>query len=97
MSETPSEILDLAKASKVELAEFAERHGVGLESLEGCQKYIETAAPFRGRFELLAFIHESAASTVVLRLVRDDSAWVELPPDFPTEHLRALLELLDEA
>jgi hypothetical protein len=33
---------------------------------------------------------------VVLRLVRDDSDWVEVPTDFPSEHLIALLEILDE-
>ena len=100
MSDAPSEILDLAKASVVELAEFAERHGIALDLLERCQKHIETAAPFRGRFQLLALALDSspsAASMLVLRLVRDDSASVELPASFPTEHLQALLELLDEA
>ena len=97
MSDASSDLLDLAKASTAELAEFAQRHGIALELLERCQKYIEAAAPFHGRFELLALIHESAASTLVLRLVRDERTWVELPSDFPLEHLRALLELLDEA
>jgi hypothetical protein len=34
---------------------------------------------------------------LVLRLVRDDGAWVELPTEFPTEHLAALLEILGES
>jgi hypothetical protein len=33
---------------------------------------------------------------LVLRLIRDDGAWVELPREFPSEHSSALLEILQE-
>jgi hypothetical protein len=94
-----AETLDLAKASGVELAEFAHRHGVAVDRLQRCQEYLQTSAPFRGKFELLALVRESDPSVVpalVLRLVRDDGAWIELPSDFPREHLLALLDLLHE-
>jgi hypothetical protein len=45
---------------------------------------------------LTAESEASAEPTLVLRLVRDDGAWVEVPTDFPSEHLVALLEILEE-
>jgi hypothetical protein len=92
--------IDLATASSIELAEFAQRHGVEFERLERCRQYLRTAAPIGGEFKLLALTGESetgAVPALVLRLVRDDGAWVELPTDFPSEHLAALLEILDES
>jgi hypothetical protein len=91
--------LDLAEASVAELAEFAQRYGVSVERLERCQQYLRASAPIRGKFELLVLTAESETSaepTLVLRLVRDDGAWVEVPTDFPSEHLVALLETLEE-
>jgi hypothetical protein len=91
--------LDLAEASGAELAEFAQRHGVSVERLERCQQYLMASAPIRAKFEVLVLTAESEASaesTLVLRLVRDDGAWVEVPTDFPSEHLVALLEILEE-
>lgn len=99
MSDTDRRVLDLAEASRAELAEFCERHGVALERVERCQEYMRTSAPIRVKFELLALARESQPDTeltLVLRLVRDDGAWVELPTDFPSEHLTALLEILEE-
>jgi hypothetical protein len=91
--------LDLAKASGAELAEFSQRHGMAVDLLERCQQYLRTSGPIRAKFELLVLTAEpeaSAVPAVVLRLVRDDSDWVEVPTDFPSEHLIALLEILDE-
>jgi hypothetical protein len=92
--------LDLAEASSIELAEFAQRHGVALDQLERCKEYLRTSALTRAKFKLLPLTRGSEADAVpalVLRLVRDDGAWVELPTEFPTEHLAALLEILGES
>lgn len=91
--------LDLAEASSSELAEFAQDHGVAVERLERCQVYLQTSAPVGAKFQLRALVRElepDAVPALVLRLVRHDGAWIELPTEFPSEHLRALLEILDE-
>jgi hypothetical protein len=98
MSDTDQD-LDLAEASGVELAEFAQRHGVALERLQRCQEYLRASAPIRAKFKLLPLTAEpetDAVPALVLRLVRDDGAWVELPTTFPSEHLVALLDRLRE-
>lgn len=90
--------LDLASASGAKLVEFAQRHGLAVERLERCQQYLRASAPIRAKFELLVLTAESETSAVpalVLRLVRNDSDWVEVPTDFPSEHLIALLEILE--
>ena len=94
---TSFEKLDLAEASSTELAHFAQRHGVAVEKLEQCQHYLKSASPIRGHFELHALTRVAepvATSTLVLRLRRDDSTWVELPSEFPSKHILALIELL---
>lgn len=94
-----SQALDLLEASAVELAEFAQHHAVALEQLERCQAYVRAAALKRVRFELLSVVRdpdEDAAPEVVLRMVRSAGAWIELPTDFPSGHLAALLEILEE-
>ena len=95
-----SDVLDLAEASAAELARFAQRHHIAVEKLERCQQYLESAAPSRASFELRALEQASASSaapTLVLRLRRDHCTWVELPRDFPSEHLLTLLELLHDS
>ena len=99
MSDADRQSLDLAEASDVEFAEFAQRHGIAVDRLERCREYLKSSAPFHGRFKLLALVQELPTSeepSLVLRLVRDDDAWVELPSGFPSEHLIALLEILEE-
>jgi hypothetical protein len=44
------------------------------------------------RSSLKAESEASAEPTLVLRLVRDDGAWVEVPTDFRSKNLVALLE-----
>ena len=91
--------LDLAGASVPDLAHFADRHGIAVAMLEHCQRYLKRAPAFQGRFELHALERASepdAPRVLVLRLRRDEHSWVELPSDFPTEHLLALLEPLRE-
>ena len=91
------EKLDLAEASRTELAHFAQRHDVAVEKLERCQHYLKSTGLIRGRFELHALTRVAdplAVSALVLRLHRDDSTWVELPGELPSEHILALLELL---
>lgn len=98
MSDT-DQSLDLGEASSAELAEFAQRHGVAIELLEQCQEYLRTSAPTRAKFKLLALMGEPQADVpaLVLRVVRDAGTWVEVPTDFPSEHLIALLEILGES
>jgi len=89
----------LAEASDFELASFARRHGVALDRLQRCQEYLRASAPIRAKFKLLPLMGEpntDAVPALVLRLVRDDGAWIELPTEFPSEHLLALLEILHE-
>ena len=95
---TTEQGLELATATDLELAKFAKRHGVTYEQLARCREYLQAAPPARAMFRLLSLPADpesSAPPTFVLRLVRHDQAWVELPAKFPTEHLLALLELLD--
>ena len=92
--------LDLAEASAAELAQFAQRHHIEVEKLERCQRYLKSAAPSAGRFELRALERaplSDDAPALVLRLQRDASTWVELPRGFPGEHLLTLLELLRDS
>jgi len=92
-------VLDLAEASDVELAEFAQRHAVAVERLERCQEYLRASAPNRVKFELLSPVREPGQHTappLVVRVARAHSASVELPTEFPSEHLLALIEILDE-
>jgi hypothetical protein len=89
----------LAEASDAKLTEFGQRHGIEAKRLERCREYLRTAAPFHGKFMLLALVRDADPDTeaqIVLRLVRHDGAWVELPTDFPHEHLLALLDLLQD-
>ena len=99
MSDT-DQALDLAEAGSVELAEFAQRHSVALEPLQRCQTYLKASAPIRAKFKVLVLTGEpetDAVPALVLRPVRDDGAWLELPTGFPSEHLLALLEILRDS